>query len=62
MVVRFKLIIEGALESEFLNVVSDGSLARDLISSFGLSGDDGTAELAVQEQPAAAAPVAAVPS
>ena len=50
MVVRFKLIIEGALESEFLNVMSV-DLARDLISSFGLSGDDGTAELAVQEQP-----------
>ena len=61
VVVRFKLIIEGALESEFLNVMSV-DLARDLISSFGLSGDDGTAELAVQEQPAAAAPVAAVPS
>lgn len=61
VVVRFKLIIEGALESEFLNVMSV-DLARDLISSFGLGGDDEAAEPAVQEQPAAAAPVAAVPS
>ena len=46
-VVRFMLSIEGALESEFINVMSI-NLARELISGFGLE----TAEEAEEREPA----------
>ena len=46
-VVRFMLSIEGALESEFINVMSI-NLARELISGFGLE----TAEEAEEQEPA----------
>jgi len=59
VVVQFALLIEDAVESEFMNVISV-DLAKELVSGFGL-GDDGGQEEPVQEAPAPAAPAAPPP-
>ena len=56
VVVRFKLSIEGAMESEFMNVMPC-ALAKELIGALGVSDEEGIADAAAPE----AAPVAATP-
>lgn len=56
VVVRFNLSIEGAMESEFMNVMPC-ALAKELIGALGVSDEEGIADAAAPE----AAPVAATP-
>ncbi len=59
VVVRFKLSIEGAMESEFMNVMPC-ELAKELIGAIGVPSDDSAA--ATAPEPAAPTPAAPTPA